>query len=389
MRYDWLIVGAGFTGCVMAERIASQLGQRVLVIDKRDHIGGNAYDHYDEHGVLVHKYGPHIFHTNDARVWEYLSQFTKWHPYEHSVLAVVDGRHVPVPFNLDSLYAVFPSTQAEKLERLLVATYGAEVNVPILRMIEHEDEDLRWLSRYIYKNIFENYTLKQWGMRPEELGPTVTGRVPVRISRDGRYFQDRYQAMPAEGFTPMFRRMLSNPVIHLELNTDLADLGKGIEFGRMLYTGPIDAHFGYMHGQLPYRSLRFEFDFFDCEQMQPVTTVNYPNEHDYTRITEFKHMTGQRIFGTSTVREYPQAHVPGKNEPYYPVPLPASAELFARYAGETAHMKDSVLFCGRLADYKYYNMDQVVARALMLFEKRIAKPKREQLVRTKSGGHHG
>jgi UDP-galactopyranose mutase len=287
------------------------------------------------------------------------------------------------------LYAVFPSTQAEKLERLLVATYGAEVNVPILRMIEHEDEDLRWLSRYIYKNIFENYTLKQWGMRPEELGPTVTGRVPVRISRDGRYFQDRYQAMPAEGFTPMFRRMLSNPVIHLELNTDLADLGKGIEFGRMLYTGPIDAHFGYMHGQLPYRSLRFEFDFFDCEQMQPVTTVNYPNEHDYTRITEFKHMTGQRIFGTSTVREYPQAHVPGKNEPYYPVPLPASAELFARYAGETAHMKDSVLFCGRLADYKYYNMDQVVARALMLFEKRIAKPKREQLVRTKSGGHHG
>lgn len=366
MRYNWLIVGAGFTGGILAERLASQLSQNVLLIDKRTHIGGNAYDEPDEHGILVHKYGPHIFHTNDEKVWNYLSEFTEWLAYEHRVMAVIDDRFVPVPFNLNSLETVFPAAYAERLERALVRAYGIDANVPILRMREHPDPEIRSLSDYVYSNVFENYTLKQWGLRPEELAPTVTGRVPVRIGRDDRYFQDTYQAMPKNGFTPMFRRILAHSNITLELGCDFGDLGTDIEYDRMVYTGPIDAFFDYIHGELPYRSLRFEFEHMECEWLQPVATINYPNSEAYTRITEFKRLTGQRANSTSIVREYPQAYIPGENDPYYPVPL-SNRDLYARYESEAQKLGGRVLFAGRLGDYKYYNMDQAVGRALQLF----------------------
>lgn len=253
MKVDWLIVGAGFTGAVLAERIASQLDQKVLVVEKRNHIGGNAYDYYNEHGVLVHKYGPHIFHTNSKKVWDYLSQFTEWRPYYHRVLASVEGKLVPVPFNLNSLYALFPPKYAERLEEKLICTYGFGVKVPILKMKEAKDEELRFLADYIYKNIFYGYTIKQWELTPEELDPSVTGRVPVYISRDDRYFQDTYQAMPKQGYTAMFGRILSHKNIKVLLNTDYREIVREICFNRMIYTGPIDVYFDYMHGSLPYR----------------------------------------------------------------------------------------------------------------------------------------
>ncbi|MCS7194988.1 MAG: UDP-galactopyranose mutase, partial [Meiothermus sp.] len=299
MKVDWLVVGAGFTGAVLAERIASQLDQKVLVVDRRDHIGGNAYDYYDEHGVLVHKYGPHIFHTNSRKVWNYLSQFTEWRPYYHRVLASVEGRLVPVPFNLNSLYALFPPRYAERLEEKLIYTYGFGVKIPILKMREAEDSDLRFLADYIYKNIFYGYTLKQWELKPEELDPSVTGRVPVYISRDDRYFQDTYQAMPKHGYTTMFANILRHKNIKVLLNTDYREVVEDIKYARMVYTGPIDAFFDYMHGKLPYRSLRFDFMYEEIEQFQPVGQVNYPNEHSFTRLTEFKHLTGQKHVGTT------------------------------------------------------------------------------------------
>jgi UDP-galactopyranose mutase len=369
-KVDWLIVGAGFTGAVLAERIASQLDQKVLVVEKRNHIGGNAYDYYNEHGVLVHKYGPHIFHTNSKKVRDYLSQFTEWRPYYHRVLASVEGKLVPVPFNLNSLYALFPPKYAERLEEKLICTYGFGVKVPILKMKEAKDEELRFLADYIYKNIFYGYTIKQWELTPEELDPSVTGRVPVYISRDDRYFQDTYQAMPKQGYTAMFGRILSHKNIKVLLNTDYREIVREIRFNRMIYTGPIDVYFDYMHGSLPYRSLRFEFLTFDREWQQEVGTLNYPNEYDFTRTTELKHLTGQRLPWTTLIVEYPQAYQPENInfEPYYPIPREENRLRYSLYEKEAAKLGGSVLFAGRLADYKYYNMDQAVARALKLFE---------------------
>lgn len=372
MKIDWLVVGAGFTGCVLAERIATQLNQKVLIVERRDHIGGNAYDYYDEHGVLVHKYGPHIFHTNSKKVWEYLSQFTEWRFYYHQVLAVVDGKKIPVPFNLNSLYALFPPKYAEKLEELLIKHYGFGVKVPILKMRESAEGDLRFLADYIYEKVFYGYTLKQWELRPEELDPSVTGRVPVYISRDNRYFQDRYQAMPRNGYTEMFRRMLRHPKIKILLNTDYREILGEVKFNRMIYTGPIDEFFDYVYGPLPYRSIRFEFMTLNQELYQEVGTVNYPNEYDFTRITELKHLSGQQLPKTTIVIEYPEQYIPGKNEPYYPVPREENRELYEKYLKEAEKLKDEVLFAGRLADYRYYNMDQAVARALTLFRNEVA-----------------
>ena len=260
-----------------------------------------------------------------------------------------------------------PAARAAELERVLQENYGVGVSVPILRMLENDSREIKAFADFVYKNVFENYTIKQWGLRPEQLGAGVTGRVPVRLSRDDRYFQDTYQAMPKDGFAPMFQRMVAHPNITVELSCDYANLGSAITFDRMVYSGTIDSFFRYIHGELPYRSLRFEWGFAECEQLQPVAVVNYPNDHADTRITEFKHVTGQQAEGTSTVREYPQAHQIGKNEPYYAVPIPANADLYARYAAEAAKLKGSVAFAGRLADYRYYNMDQAVARALALF----------------------
>lgn len=369
--FDWLIVGAGFTGATLAERIASQLGHKVLVVEKRDHIGGNAHDHFDKNGVLVHKYGPHIFHTNAKRVWDYLSAFTEWRPYYHRVLGVVDGKRVPIPFNLNSLYALFPPKYAADLERLLLENYAYGAKVPILKMREGDEGELRLLADYIYEKVFLGYTVKQWELSPEQLDSSVTARVPVFISRDDRYFQDTYQAMPKYGYTELFRRMLGHPNIKVMLNADYREIVDSIKFNRMIYTGPIDAYFEYVHGALPYRSLRFEFSSHDKEWHQEVGTVNYPNEYDFTRITELKYLTGQCLPHSTLVTEYPQAYEPGINDPYYPIPREENRDRYKLYLKEAEKLRGSVYFAGRLADYQYYNMDQAVARALKVFSSEI------------------
>ncbi len=372
MKVDWLIVGAGFTGAVLAERIASQLNQKVLLVEKRNHIAGNAYDYYDEHGVLIHQYGPHIFHTNAKHVWQYLSQFTEWRNYYHQVLGVIDGKLAPIPFNLNSLYALFPPRYADKLADQLLAQYGFNVKVPILKIRESATgEDLRFLADYIYKNVFHNYTLKQWNLTPEELSPMVTSRVPIYISRDDRYFQDTYQGMPKLGYTALFQKMLNHPNIHVLLNTDYREIEPVVQYKQMIYTGELDAFFNCMHGELPYRSLDFKFIHTKENTMQTVGTVNYPNEYEFTRITEFKQLTGQRIDGSTYVEEYPQAYIRGVNVPYYPIPKDEYKELYRKYVEETKKLQGKVIFAGRLADYQYYNMDQATARALSIFKKTI------------------
>ena len=372
MNVDWLIIGAGYTGCVLAERIASQLDRKVLLVDRRDHVGGNAYDFHNEHGILVHQYGPHIFHTNSRKVWDYLSMFTEWRPYYHHVLGVIEGKKIPVPFNLNSIREIFPPAYAEKLEARLLECYPYGAKVPVLKLLESPDDELKTLAKYVYDYVFYNYTVKQWELKPEELDPLVTGRVPIVISRDNRYFQDTYQSMPSLGYSAMFRRMLAHCNIRILLNTDYKELAGSVKYTRMVYTGPIDSFFDYMYGPLPYRSLRFEFRTLDQEWFQEVGTVNYPNEHDFTRITEQKYLTGQRLPKTTITVEYPQRHEPGVNDPYYPIPREDNREAYNKYLDEAKKLGGSVLLAGRLADYKYYNMDQAAARALKLFEDEIA-----------------
>ncbi|MGG4406335.1 UDP-galactopyranose mutase [Geobacillus stearothermophilus] len=385
--FDYVVVGAGFAGAVIAERIATQLNEKVLVIEKRNHIGGNAYDYYDENGILVHKYGPHIFHTRSREVWDYLSQFTDWHLYHHHVLGSIDGKKVPIPFNLNTLHELLPESLARPLEEKLVSKFGYNVKVPILKLRETDDKDLKFLADFVYEKVFLNYTTKQWGMKPEELDPTVTGRVPVYISRDNRYFQDAYQGMPKEGYTKIFEKLLSHSNIKLMLNTDYKEVididvknGKislfGQEFkGIFVYTGKIDEFFNYEFGELPYRSLRFEFENIQKEFVQPVGTINYPNEYQFTRITEFKHLTGQEHSSTTIVKEYPQGYernVKGKDIPYYPIPKKENLELYAKYK-ERARQFPHVFFVGRLAEYRYYDMDAVIARALTVFNNKISR----------------
>jgi UDP-galactopyranose mutase len=369
MKVDWLIVGAGFTGSVLAERLASQLGQKVLIVEQRNHIAGNAYDYYDQHGILIHKYGPHIFHTNIQKVWDYLAQFTEWRSYYHHVLAVISGKQVPVPFNLNSLYALFPPRHADKLAQQLIEQFGFNIKIPILQIRERaNDGELKFLADYIYENVFHNYTLKQWDLKLEELAPSVAARVPIYISRDDRYFQDPYQGLPKHGYTVLFQRLLNHPNIKLLLNTSYQEIARQIQYQRMIFTGPIDIFFEQIHGELPYRSLHFKFIHTLQEQKQPVGTVNYPNEYHYTRITEFKHLTGQRALGSTYAEEYPQPYKRGENIPYYPIPKDEYRAIYKKYQAEVAKTGGHVLFAGRLADYQYYNMDQAVARALNLFE---------------------
>jgi len=376
MKVDWLIVGAGLTGLVLAERIASRLDKKVLVVERRNHIGGNAYDHYDDNGILVHRYGPHLFHTNSERVWRYLSQFTEWHPYCHRVLALVDGKKVPIPFNLNSIYATFDPAYASRVEDLLLKHYGFGGKVPILKLRREASGELRFLAEYVYEKIFYGYSLKQWGLPPEELGPSVTGRVPVHVSRDDRYFQDRYQAIPKHGYTPMLQRMVNHANIDVVLDTDYRELEGEVKFDGMIYTGLIDEFFDYMYGELPYRSLNFEFTHHLADTFQEVAQVNYPDNQPYTRITEYKHITGQRGHGTTISIEYPLAYSREQNLPFYPVPREENRERYNLYLLEAEGLKNKVLFAGRLADYKYYNMDQAVARALGVFEKQVAGGRR-------------
>ncbi|HRP01119.1 MAG TPA: UDP-galactopyranose mutase [Candidatus Kapabacteria bacterium] len=373
MKYDYLIVGAGYAGSVLAERIATQLDKKCLIIDKRSHIAGNAFDYYDENGILVHKFGPHIFHTLSKKVWDYLSIFTKWNRHIHHVKAIVEGKAIPVPFNLNSIDQVFPKAYAEKLQNKLIENYGFGLKIPILKMLETKDSDLNFLANYIYKNVFHGYTLKQWGMKPEELDSSVSARVPVYISRDDRYFQDTYQGIPQNGYTAMFNNILNHKNIHILLNADFEDIKSGIQYDKLIYTGPIDTYFDYMYGELPYRSLKFDFQTFDFDNFQELAQINYPNNFDYTRITEFKHLTKQKHSKTTIAYEFPQQYDKLTNEPYYPIPKAENNELFQKYKIEVDKIADKVIFCGRLADYKYYNMDQIVGVALQIFEKRIAK----------------
>jgi UDP-galactopyranose mutase len=362
--FDYLVVGAGFAGSVVAERLASQHGARVLVVDRRDHIGGNAYDHYDDAGVLVHRYGPHIFHTNSRAVWDYLSAFTSWRRYEHRVVASVDGMLVPIPINLETINALY----GLNLDSFGVERFLADVAEPVARKRTSEDVVVSAVGRELYEKFFRGYTQKQWGLDPSELDASVTARVPTRTNRDCRYFTDTYQAMPRHGYTRMFERMLAHPNISVMLQTDYRDVEAFIPYRELVYSGPIDEFFDLRFGKLPYRSLDFEFETYDQEWFQPAPVVNYPNEHPYTRVTEFKYLTGQEHARTTVVYEHPRA----EGDPYYPVPRPENKELYDRYKA-LADATAGVHFVGRLATYKYYNMDQVAAQALALAD-RILEP---------------
>ncbi len=349
------IIGAGFAGSVVAERLASA-GQQILVIDQRPHIGGNAYDEPDTHSVLIHRYGPHIFHTNAQRVVDYLSRFTDWMPYEHRVLASVDGQLLPIPINQDTINRLY----GLNLDEAGVQVFLDQMREPRDPIKTSEDVVLNIVGRDLYEKFFRGYTRKQWGLDPSQLSATITARIPVRTNRDDRYFNDQFQIMPRDGYATLFQRMLDHPNIRLQLNTDFFAIRNQVKAKTIVYTGPIDAYFDYCYGHLPYRSLRFEHEHLAyTSQHQPVAVINYPNDHTYTRITEFKHLTGQQHPGTSIVREYPQA----EGDPYYPVPRPENEDLYQRYK-QLAAREANVFFVGRLAQYRYYNMDQVVAAAL-------------------------
>jgi UDP-galactopyranose mutase len=372
--FDYVIVGAGFSGAVVAAQMARTFGKRVMLVDRRAHLAGNAYDHYDKAGVLVHKYGPHIFHTNSKDVFDYLSLFTEWRNYEHRVLASVDGKLVPIPINLDTVNLLHGlKLRVEELEGYLETIVEKPASIRT-----SEDVVVGRVGRDLYEKMFRGYTRKQWGLDPSELDASVTGRIPVRVNRDDRYFSDTYQAMPRRGFTRMFENMLDHPNITIILNTDYRDVLKSVRYRELVYTGPIDEFFDYRFGKLNYRSLQFRHETVNAEKLQPVAVINYPNEHDYTRVTEFKHLTGQVHSKTSVVYEYPC----DGGDPYYPVPRPENASIYKQYEalGAQTHR---VHFVGRLATYKYYNMDQVVAQALTLCTK-LSGATRGELVRKPS-----
>jgi UDP-galactopyranose mutase len=359
MKTDVLIVGAGFSGSVVARQLAER-GYEVLVIDKRDHIGGNAYDRTDAHGVLIHPYGPHIFHTNGARIAEYLSQFTEWRDYEHRVLAKVGEKLVPIPINIDTVNELY----GLDLNEDTIQAFYDSVREPREQIRTSEDVVVNAVGQDLYEKFFRGYTRKQWGLDPSQLASSVAARIPTRTNRDDRYFTDTFQKMPAEGYTKMFERMLDHPNIRVETGVDFFEMREKVQSDHIVYTGPVDAFYAYCYGRLPYRSLRFEHEHLaDTEQYQSVGTVNFPNDYDFTRVTEFKHLTGQKHPGTSLVREFPQA----EGDPYYPVPRPENEVLFKRYEA-LAQQEKGVTFVGRLAQYRYYNMDQCVGAALKASE---------------------
>jgi len=362
--FDYLIVGAGFAGSVLAERLASQADKKVLLIDRRSHIGGNAYDKYDDHGILIHPYGPHIFHTNAERIFSYLSQFTEWRPYEHRVLAQVDGKLLPIPINLDTVNKLYNlNLTSEQLELWFRAK--AE---PVENVRTSEDIVVSKVGRELYEKFIRGYTRKQWELDPSELDASVLARIPTRLNRDDRYFTDSFQAMPLHGYTRMFEKMLKNPNIKIMLNTDWREVRDMVPFKHLIFSGPVDEYFDYKFGKLPYRGLEFKHETLDKEEALPVGVVNYPSEDvPYTRVTEFKKLTGQQHHKTSVVYEFSRdASITG--DPYYPIPRPAATAQYNQYK-ELADATPGVTFVGRLATYKYYNMDQVVGQALATFDK--------------------
>ena len=384
MNFDYIVVGAGFAGATIAERVANELNKKVLVIDKRDNIGGNMYDYIDENGILIHKYGPHLFHTNLENVYNYLKGFGEWFFYEHRVLGKVNGKIVPIPFNITSIEKSFDKEKADKLIGILKREFGTEKKIPILELRKYPDKDVNGLAEYIYENVFLYYTMKQWNQTPDEIDPNVTNRVPVFVSKDDRYFQDKYQFMPKGGYTKIFEKMLDSKNIEVRLGVDAKEVltvkdnklyFEGQEFkGTVIYTGAIDEVFDYEYGSLPYRSLQFEFETINKEYFQEVGTVNYPTKEDkFTRITEFKHMTMEspKTPKTTIMREYPCAYDRNSekvNIPYYPIVNDDNLELYNKYLEKASKIPNFYLI-GRLAQYKYFNMDLVINEALKLFEK--------------------
>lgn len=358
--FDWLIVGSGFAGSVLAERIASQRGEKVMVIDKRPHIGGNAYDTLDAAGLLIHQYGPHIFHTNADAIFEYLSQFTKWRPYQHRVLAKVDGQLLPIPINLNTINRLYGlSLTSEKLEKFFESK--AE---PVSEIKTSEDVVVSKIGRELYEKFFQGYTRKQWGLDPSELDRSVTSRVPTRTNKDDRYFEDKYQFMPIAGYTKMFEAILDHPNITIELGTSFEKIRASVPHKRLIFTGPVDEYFDYCFGKLPYRSLNFQHETLNRTWLQPVGVINYPQTEKYTRITEYKHLTGQTHLKTSVTYEFPS----DVGDPYYPIPRPENQDTYKKYE-KLAMATQDVWFAGRLATYRYYNMDQIVGQALATFRK--------------------
>ena len=377
--YDSIIIGAGIAGATTARKLAEEKNKKVLVIERRNHIGGNCYDKPDDYGILIHEYGPHIFHTEDEGVRAFLSRFTDWYDFGHEVVAKVGDQLIPVPFNLNTLHMVYDEEKAARLEKKLIEAYGEGSRVPIMKLRENADADVREIAEFVYKNVFLYYTMKQWGQKPEEISPEVTGRVPVVISRDNRYFKDKYQSVPLHGFTPMFEKMLDHPNIEVWLDTDCGDVLKftdgAIYFkdekfeGDIIYTGAIDELFDCRFGRLPYRSLDFKFEHLNQDSFQEHSVVNYTVSEDYTRITEFKFLTGQKdTDGTTIVKEYPFAYTGAEGEiPYYAILEEKNQQLYEKYKALTEQFTNFHLL-GRLAEYKYYNIDAMCRKAMELAE---------------------
>ncbi|ASA55901.1 UDP-galactopyranose mutase [Vibrio gazogenes] len=363
----YLVIGAGLSGCVVAERIAKELNKEVHIIDRRNHVGGNIHDYVDENGVMVHTYGPHAFHTNHKQVWDYLSQFTEWKPYFHHVEGYIDGQDVPIPFNFNTIEKLFPQEYANNLIHELITEFGINKKVTILELLQNEK--FKDLAQFVYEKVFLGYTQKQWDKKPEELDISVSSRVPIYTSKDDRYFQDTYQAIPEQGYTKLIENMIQSPLINVSLETDFSDIDVS-QYEKIIYTGMIDEYFNYSLGKLPYRSLEFTLKTIDKPQYQNTAQKNYSSNFDFTRITEYKHFLDQNTEKTTIALEYPKAYEEGINEPYYPIPSDENHALYVQYR-KLAKNEKNVIFLGRLAEYKYYNMDQIVKSALYTFEKEI------------------
>jgi len=369
----YLVVGAGLAGSVISERIANVLDKKVLLIDRRNHIGGNVYDYKNSNGIYIHKYGPHIFHTNKEKVWSYLNFFVDFEQYYHRVLAVVDGMKIPLPFNINSLFKVFPKIKSDKLLDLLLNKYEFGEEVPILDFIESDNKTLNKLGEFIYEKIFLHYTIKQWGLSPEDIDKAVTSRVPIRLSEDNRYFKDKYQGLPENGYTNMIKKMIDSSNIEVSLDTGFNDITDQDKFDKIIYTGCIDEYFNFKYGELDYRSLNFENKEYGIDKFQETSQVNYPNDYNYTRITEPKHFyraTSGIKNRTNILIEYPTEYSRDKNEPYYPVLDEYNKKIYNKYNDDGKNL-DNTIFIGRLADYKYYNMDDIIAKALHVFKNKI------------------